>query len=328
VLLALGVSVASELVRHLNRAEVQSLLEHLSLAWQLPRDRVVEVLREFREATRSEVQMVFDTDAFMQDELVRSFGAEAGADLLEQLESLLSLEGIEALRVRDGDWIHGQIKDEHPQIIATILALLDPGKASEVAGFFSTDLRNERLLRVALLARVEPGALGELNEVLLALASGDHSHRSALGGIRSAAELLSALPEGMDAAAIERIRQHNPMLAGRLVERMFTFEHIAELEDRSIQTLLAEVAQEQLAVALRGTSPPCASASLAIFQSARRAPLWRLCGVRRLWRLPTWRRRKSRSLRSAACCTRNNAWCLLEPDRRRLLSGDSPVSPQ
>jgi flagellar motor switch protein FliG len=255
VLLALGASVASELVRHLNRAEVQSLLEHLSLARQLPRDRVVEVLREFREATRSEVQMVFDTDAFMQDVLVRSFGAEAGADLLEQLESLLSLEGIEALRGRDGDWIHAQIKDEHPQIIATILALLDPGKASEVAGFFSTDLRNELLLRVALLARVEPGALGELNEVLLALASGDHSHRSALGGIRSAAELLSALPEGMDAAVIERVRKHNPMLAGRLVERMFTFEHIAELEDRSIQTLLAEVAQEQLAVALRGTSP-------------------------------------------------------------------------
>jgi len=255
VLLALGANMASELVRHLKQAEVQSLLEHLSLARQLPRDRVVEVLREFREATRGEVQVVFDTDAFMQEVLARSFGAEAGANLLERLESLLDLEGIEALRGRDGDWIHAQIREEHPQIIATILALLDPAKASEVAGFFSADLRNELLLRVALLARVEPVALRELNEVLLALASGNLSHRSALGGIRPAAEILGALPEGMDAAAVERIRQHNPELAERLVERMFTFEHIAELEDRSIQTLLAEVAQEQLAMALRGTSP-------------------------------------------------------------------------
>ena len=254
VLLALGPEVAAELVRLLRPSEVQCLAEHLALARHLTRDRVAEVLREFRESTQSQTLVVFDTEEFMQEVLSRSFGVEAGASLLERLEAAIEPSGIEALQALDGDWIHEQIKTEHPQIIATILALLEAKKASEVVAYFPAALRNELLLRLALLEKLQPVALKALNAVLLALASGEDSRRPALGGIRPAADIVHRLPEGMDDGALERVRQHDPALAERLIENMFRFEDIATLEERSIQTLLGELAQDQLTLALRGSS--------------------------------------------------------------------------
>lgn len=254
VLLALGAEVAAEVVRHLDPGEVQSLVDHLARARHLARDQVVAVLREFREATCGAVQVVFDTEGFLQEVLARSLGVEAGADLFDRLAALADSEAIAALQGLDGDWIHAHIKDEHPQIIATILALLEPGKASEVAAYFAPELRNELLLRVALLARVHPVALKDLNACLVALVSGEDRRQQAQGGIRPAADILNLLPEGMDEAALASIRERDPALAQRLVERMFVFEDLATIEPRALQTLLGEIPQDLLALALRGAS--------------------------------------------------------------------------
>src|SRR5690606_13924585 len=147
------------------------------------------------------------------------------------------------------------IRNEHPQIIATILVHLDRDQASEVLQHLGEKLRNEVVLRIATLDGIQPAALRELNDVLTKLLSGnDNMKKSAMGGIRAAAEILNFMSGAIETTVIESVRQYDAELAQRIIDEMFVFENLMDLDDRSVQLLLREVQSEALIVALKGTS--------------------------------------------------------------------------
>jgi len=222
----------------------------------LSRDLVLEVLREFRETTSNNAQVAFDTDSFMQNMLGKALGMEAASDLLGRLESAVDMSGIETLKRMEPDVLFEIIKNEHPQIIATVFVFLEPELSSQVVKLFDEQERSEILLRVALLEKVQPAALKELNEVMSRVAGPDSDlKRSTVGGVGPTADILNLLSGGIDQQALARIREFDPELAARIIESMFTFEDLFELEDRSLQTLMLEIPQPQLVIALKGASP-------------------------------------------------------------------------
>jgi len=128
--------------------------------------------------------------------------------------------------------------------------------AALAAGSLSEALRGEVLLRIATLDGIQPGALRELDEALnRLLAGGKASKRPSLGGSKAAAEIMTLLGPDAEVGAIERIREANPELADRIAEQMFTFDDLERLDDRSLQSLLREVAGDMLIVALKGADP-------------------------------------------------------------------------
>ena len=147
------------------------------------------------------------------------------------------------------------MRNEHPQIIATILVHLDRDQASEILTHFTERLRNDVLLRVATLDGVQPVALRELNDVLTKLLSGsDNIKKSAMGGARAAAEILNFMPTTLEPGMIENVKAFDPELAQKILDQMFTWENLLELEDRGMQLLLREVQSDALVVALKGSS--------------------------------------------------------------------------
>ena len=109
---------------------------------------------------------------------------------------------------------------------------------------------------MALLEKVQPAALKELNEVMGRVVGPDaEQKRSTVGGVVPTADILNLLSGGVDQLALARIREFDSDLADRIIEQMFTFEDLIDLEDRSLQTLLLEVAQPLLVTALKGASP-------------------------------------------------------------------------
>ncbi|MDH4393840.1 MAG: flagellar motor switch protein FliG [Aquabacterium sp.] len=256
VLLAVGAEAAADVLRQLSPFEVQRLSAKMAVVRSLSRDLVLEVLREFRDTTSNNAQVAFDTDSFMQNMLGKALGMEAASDLLGRLESAVDMSGIETLKRMEPDVLYEIIKNEHPQIIATVFVFLEPDQSSAVARLFADEERNEILLRVALLEKVQPAALKELNEVMgRAVGPEADQRRSTVGGVGPTADILNLLSGGIDQQALARIRSFDPDLADRIIEHMFTFEDLFELEDRSLQTLMLEVPQAQLVVALKGASP-------------------------------------------------------------------------
>ena len=256
VLLAVGAESAANVLRGMTPFEVQRLSGKMAVVRSLSRDLVLQVLRQFKDVTANNSHVAFDTDSFMQNMLTKAMGAEGASDLLGRLESTLDMSGIETLKRMESDVLYEMIKNEHPQIIATVMVFLEPSQAAAVLKLFADDLRNELILRIALLEKVQPAALKELNEVMSRSAGPDADfRRSTVGGVVPTAEILNMLSGGLDKEALNTIRNFNEELADAIQEKMFVFEDFNEIEDRSLQTLLLEVPQETLVLALKGASP-------------------------------------------------------------------------
>jgi len=187
--------------------------------------------------------------------LTRALGDDKAAYLLDRILQNGDSSGIESLRWMAASNVAELIRGEHPQIIASILVHLERDQASEILNQFTTELRHDVLLRIATLDGIQPTALRELNDVLGKLLSGSDSlKKSALGGVRTAAEILNFLGTTQETAVIEAVREFDADLAQRILDEMFVFENLLDVDDRGIQSLLREVQSESLIIALKGAN--------------------------------------------------------------------------
>jgi flagellar motor switch protein FliG len=255
LLMSLGEAEAAEVLRHLGPREVEKIGQAISKMSGVTRDQIDEVLDAFNEQAQQQTSIGLDADGYLRSVLTRALGDDRAAYLLDRILEGGDAAGMEKLRWMDSAAVAELIGGEHPQIIASILVHLDRDQASGVLAEFTELLRNDVLLRVATLDRIQPAALRELNDVLAKLLSGNGGPRkSAPGGVRVAAEMLNHLGSTQETAAIEAVRVHDTELADKLLDEMFIFENLLDLDDRGVQSLLREVQSEALIVALKGAS--------------------------------------------------------------------------
>jgi flagellar motor switch protein FliG len=147
------------------------------------------------------------------------------------------------------------IKNEHPQIIASVLVYLERDHAADVAAQLPDRTRSDVMLRIATLDGIQPTAMRELNDVLAKLLSGSENVKKApLGGPRTAAEILNFMATSVETTTMEAVREYDAELAERIEDQMFVFENLLELDDRAIQALLREVQSDSLIIALKGAT--------------------------------------------------------------------------
>ncbi|MEY3200979.1 MAG: hypothetical protein RIR70_529 [Pseudomonadota bacterium] len=256
VLLAVGQQGAANVLAHLTPFEIQRLSARMASVRALSRDLVLDVLREFRKTTMLNARIAFDADSVVHQMLEKALGKERAESVLGSIESSFDMSGIETLNRLDPPVLFDIIRNEHPQIVATVLAVVNTQQASEVVKLFDESSRNEVMLRVALLEQVQPAALKELNDVMARAAAviPDKADIS-FGGIEPTANILNTLKEGADQQVLDEIRKFDESLAEAISDRMFTFEDLIKVDDRALQTLLLEVSADVLVVALKGASP-------------------------------------------------------------------------
>jgi flagellar motor switch protein FliG len=132
---------------------------------------------------------------------------------------------------------------------------LESDQASEILNNFSERLRNDAILRIATLDGIQPAALRELNDVLTKLLTGNESlKKKSIGGVRAAAEILNFMSGENEASIMESLRKYDGDMAEKIMDEMFVFDNILEIDDRGIQLLLREVQSDSLIVALKGAS--------------------------------------------------------------------------
>lgn len=255
LLMTLGEDAAAEVLKYLAPREVQKLGTAMAALKQVSREKIEGVLSSFQTDAGQNTSLGMDSDEYIRSVLTKALGDDKAAGLIERILQGSDTSGIEGLKWLDSAAVAELIRNEHPQIIATILVHLDLDQVSEVLGFFTERLRNDVMLRIATLDSIQPTALRELNDVLTKLLAGSRNiKKNALGGARAAAEILNLMPNAVETSIIDNIRQHDPDLAQKILDDMFVFEDVMEIDDRGIQLLLREVQSESLIVALKGSS--------------------------------------------------------------------------
>lgn len=254
LMLALGHEEAAEVFKYLGPKEVQKLGTAMTSVGNVSREQMEVVLRSFHDETEGRVSLG-DSNEYIRSVLKKALGDDKAGHLIDRILQGNESAGIESLKWMDSASVAEMIRNEHPQIIATIMVHLDRDHASEILNLLTERLRNDVMLRIATLEGVQPMAMRELNEVLTQLLSGGEvTKKSSLGGIKTAADILNYMGGAIEASVLANIREHDGDLAQKIQDQMFTFDNINELDDRSVQLLLREVQSETLIIALKGTS--------------------------------------------------------------------------
>jgi flagellar motor switch protein FliG len=256
LLMSLGEEEAAEVFRHLAPKEVQKLGETIARLTVVPHERVDAVLDRFGAIAASRSLLVSDNDEYVKNVLRRALGDDKAQLLIDRIMHGDDTTGIESLKWMDAQSVAELLRNEHPQIVAAILVHLEADQTAEILGQFGERHRNEVLVRIATLDGIQPTAMKDLNDVLVKmLAGGDRSRKSALGGVKTTAEILNLLGSSVETAVLDYVREADADLAQRIMDNMFTFDDVARLDDKSIQTLMKEVQSESLVVALKGATP-------------------------------------------------------------------------
>lgn len=253
LMLALGEDEAAEVMKYLGPREVQKLGAAMSAMKSVPSEQLESVLEDFRTETDQNTSLGLDSDEYIRTVLTKALGDDKAASLLHRILGARDASGIESLKWMDAQSVAELIRNEHPQIIATILVHLERYHACEVLDHFTERLRNDVVLRIATLDGVQPAALRELNEVLTKLLTGNENlKKKPMGGVRTAAEILNFLSGENESSVLANLKNYDADMAQKIMDEMFVFENIMDIDDRGIQTLLREVQSESLIVALKG----------------------------------------------------------------------------
>jgi flagellar motor switch protein FliG len=257
LLMTLGEDRAAEVFKHLSAREVQQLSSAMANMQQTSQQQLLEVLKEFEAESEQYAALSINAGDFLRSVLIKALGEERASSLLEDiLETRETTTGMETLNFMEPQSAADLIREEHPQIIATILVHLRRGQAADILALFDEKLRHDVMLRIATFGGVQPSALAELTEVLNGLLDGQNMKRSKMGGVRTAAEIINLMKTQQEEAVISAVRDFDGELAQKIIDEMFLFENLVEVDDRSIQRLLQEVESESLLIALKNAAPP------------------------------------------------------------------------
>ena len=254
LLLTLGENEAAEVLKHLGPREVQKLGTAMAALKSVPRSQVEAVVDEFYEETQRGAPVTADEE-YIRGMLTKALGDDRAANLISRILQGGDTAGIESLKWMDAATVAELIKNEHPQIIATIMVHLEFDHSGEILKHFTDRLRNDVLLRIATLDGVQPTALQELNDALTRILSGSANiKKTAMGGVRTAAEILNFVGTAHETAIIDNVREYDPDLAQKIIDEMFVFDNLIDVDDRGIQLLLREIQSESLILALKGAN--------------------------------------------------------------------------
>jgi flagellar motor switch protein FliG len=255
LMVALGSEISSEVFKYLREDEIETLtVEIANLPKISPEDRE-KVMNEFHEIMMAQRFILQGGVEYAKDLLKRSLGEERARELIDRL--LSQKRPFEFMRKVDPVQLLNTIKGEHPQTIALILAYLPPERASVILSELPPEVQADVVRRLAVMERGSPEAHERVEAILhtkLASFATTKAGEARIGGIDSVVDMLNQVERETERTVLEGVGEQDPELAEEIRKRMFTFDDITRLDDRSAQRVLREVDIRELAMALKGAS--------------------------------------------------------------------------
>ncbi len=256
LLMTLGEKEAADVLKHMQPRDVQKVGQAMAELSDISRDRAEQALDAFVSVVEEQTSLAVGTEDYIRKILTNAFGETRAGALLERIISGADGPDLESLKWMTPDAIATLFENEHPQIIAIVLTCIDEEQAGIVVSLLPERIRADVLMRVARLSDVQQSALAEI-EALIASKSDttDMSRPTKVGGDKTAADIINAMLGKLGPDTLGEITEQDAELGERIQEMMFVFESLMGVDDRGIQSLLREVSNTDLAVALKGADP-------------------------------------------------------------------------
>jgi len=255
LLMTLGEADAAEVLKHMSPKEVQKIGEAMASMANVPKDAVSSVLGDFCDAVDEQTELGIGNEDYLKNVLNSALGEDKARNLIDRILLGRHSKGLDALKWMEPRAVADLIRLEHPQIIAIVLSYLESDQAADVLAALPENMRVDIVMRIGSLDGIQPSAIHELDDMLEKQFSGnsDNIKTSAVGGIKTAANLMNFLDASLEAELIEKVKEIDDEMGTGIQDLMFVFENLIEVDDRGIQALLREISSETLIIALKGS---------------------------------------------------------------------------
>ena len=255
LLIALGPEKSATIFKHLKEDEIEELTLEIANTRSVSPQTKEEVLAEFYEVCLAQQYITEGGIDYAKDLLEKALGQDKAHDVISKLTASLQVRPFEFIRKTDASQLLNFIQDEHPQTIALILSYLPAGQASAVISALPLDKQADVARRIAQMDRTSPDVIKEVERVLeRKLASLVNQDYTIVGGVDAIVEILNYVDRGTEKHIMENLEVEEPELADEIKRKMFVFEDILSLDDKTIQRVLRDVDNNDLGIALKGTS--------------------------------------------------------------------------
>ena len=255
LLITLGPEKSASIFKHLKEEEIEQLtLEIANTSSVSPRTKE-KVLNEFYEICLAQQYIAEGGIGYAKELLEKALGAEKAKDVISKLTASLQVRPFEFIRKTDPSQLLNFIQDEHPQTIALILSYLPASQSSMVVSALPPEKQADVAKRIAQMDRTSPDVIKQVEKVLeRKLSSLVNQDYTIVGGVDAIVEILNSVDRGTEKHIMETLEVEEPELADEIRKKMFVFEDILSLDDRSIQRVLRDVENSDLALALKGAA--------------------------------------------------------------------------
>ena len=255
LLIALGPEKSATIFKHLKEDEIEELTLEIANTRSVSPQTKEEVLNEFYEVCIAQQYIAEGGIDYAKDLLEKALGQDKAHDVISKLTASLQVRPFEFIRKTDASQLLNFIQDEHPQTIPLILSYLPAGQASAVISALPLDKQADVARRIAQMDRTSPDVIKEVERVLeRKLASLVNQDYTIVGGVDAIVEILNYVDRGTEKHIMENLEVEEPELADEIKRKMFVFEDILSLDDKTIQRVLRDVDNNDLGIALKGTS--------------------------------------------------------------------------
>ena len=255
LLLLLGEQEAANIIKYMDPKEVQRIGAAMVSAADMSQEAVNFVLDEFVSTLKNQTSLGLGTSDYVEDVLRRALGEDKAASVMGRILPGQASKGLDILKWMDARAIADMVRNEHPQVIAIILSVLEFEVAADVLQFLPQAVRPEIMQRVAALETVQPAAMLELESIMKKQFSNNSSARSSsVGGVKQAAKIMNIVKVDMESQIMEGLSNLDEDIMLQIQDNMFTFENLVDVDNRAIQTIMRNVDQDLLMTALKGAS--------------------------------------------------------------------------
>lgn len=255
LLIVLGPERSSQIFKHLKDDEIEQLTLEIANTKSIPADLKDEVIDEFYEVCLAQQYIAEGGIAYAKELLDKALGEDRARDVISRLTASLQVRPFEFVRKTDASQLLNFIQDEHPQTIALILSYLPASQAAAVVSALVPEKQADVARRIAIMDRTSPDVIKEVEKVLeKKLASLVNQDYTVVGGVDSIVNILNTVDRSTEKHIMETLEIEDPELADEIRRKMFVFEDILVLDNRSIQTVLREVDNNELAIALKNAN--------------------------------------------------------------------------
>ena len=255
LLISLGPEVSASIYKHLNEEEIERLTLEISGVKKVEPEIKEGIIEEFHHIALAQDYISQGGIGYARTVLEKALGSEHAQAIINRLTSSLQVRPFDFARRAEPTQLFNFIQNEHPQTIALILSYLEPQQAGIILSSLPQEVQADIARRIATMDSTSPEVISEIESVLeRKLSSTVTQDFTETGGVDAVVEVLNGVDRTTEKTILDALEIQDPELAEEIKKRMFVFEDIVTLDNRSIQRVIRDCENEDLILSMKVSS--------------------------------------------------------------------------